>query len=803
MSSPTIPVPLGTKAQTLDRLRSLVTTAVVLDQMTVTLADWRRNRGNCLQLIRSRFPGRLVVVRSSAPTEDTAMESAAGVYDSVLGVDTDAADALAGALDTVVRSYESKPVSPGFDLGSFEILVQPMLPDVTLSGVALSRDLHKEGPYLVVNYDEGGRTDTVTAGTGDTQRVVRVHHRTPSSELKAPLDAVVATLRELITLTGREHLDMEFAISGGRLYVFQARPLVLPEKDRTDADTFVDTTIKQVKRVIEDRDRPRAGLYGSRTAYSDMTDWNPAEIIGTRPRPLAVSLYRRLVMKEIWREARGRLGYHDPSPHHLMVTLAGHPYVDIRNDFNSYLPADLGDALSHKLIDYYLDRLRQYPELHDKAEFDICVTSLDFDFPVHAERLVDAAFTTEEIAELRECLLRLTTRVVRGGDGQFQEMEQRIQRLAARRSWLLSQADVEDPLHLAEALLDDAACYGTLPFSVIVRGTFIATAFWRSLLNTETITRQQHDDFLAAVETVSTHFTADLERCRRGRLTREEFLDRYGHLRPGTYDITVPTYADEPDRYLATHTGDRTRTSARRAYSLPGAARGRIQQMLEEFGFDFGVDVLLEFVRETRVLRELYKFEFTKNLSRAMDLIVAFGSRHGLSRDELSFLSVEDVLALANREITAEDVARLRRLAAANRQSYELNGLVHLPDVITGERDVVVIENQVRIPNFVTSHRVTAPVAFVDCVAMRRSAPSLAGHIVLAENADPGYEWLFSHDIAGLVTRYGGAASHMTIRCAEFGIPAAVGCGETIFNTLAQAGTVTLDCGERRVFALD
>ncbi|MFH8802648.1 PEP-utilizing enzyme [Streptomyces sp. NPDC017936] len=70
---------------------------------------------------------------------------------------------------------------------------------------------------------------------------------------------------------------------------------------------------------------------------------------------------------------------------------------------------------------------------------------------------------------------------------------------------------------------------------------------------------------------------------------------------------------------------------------------------------------------------------------------------------------------------------------------------------------------------------------------------------MLAENADPGYEWLFSHEIAGLVTKYGGAASHMTIRCAEFGIPAAIGRGEAAFERLVGAETITLDCAAGRV----
>jgi len=63
----------------------------------------------------------------------------------------------------------------------------------------------------------------------------------------------------------------------------------------------------------------------------------------------------------------------------------------------------------------------------------------------------------------------------------------------------------------------------------------------------------------------------------------------------------------------------------------------------------------------------------------------------------------------------------------------------------------------------------------------------------LIENADPGFDWIFSHNIAGLVTQYGGVNSHMAIRCAELGIPAAIGVGDKIYENLHE-GRLMLDC---------
>ena len=70
----------------------------------------------------------------------------------------------------------------------------------------------------------------------------------------------------------------------------------------------------------------------------------------------------------------------------------------------------------------------------------------------------------------------------------------------------------------------------------------------------------------------------------------------------------------------------------------------------------------------------------------------------------------------------------------------------------------------------------------------------IAGMIVLIPQADPGYDWLFSHKIKGLITKYGGANSHMAIRAAEIGLPSVIGVGEKIYEKLVMAKIVEIDC---------
>ena len=71
---------------------------------------------------------------------------------------------------------------------------------------------------------------------------------------------------------------------------------------------------------------------------------------------------------------------------------------------------------------------------------------------------------------------------------------------------------------------------------------------------------------------------------------------------------------------------------------------------------------------------------------------------------------------------------------------------------------------------------------------------NIKNKIILIEKADPGFDWIFSKKIKALITKYGGANSHMTIRCNELNIPAAIGCGDAIFDKLKLANEINLNC---------
>jgi phosphoenolpyruvate-protein kinase (PTS system EI component) len=102
-------------------------------------------------------------------------------------------------------------------------------------------------------------------------------------------------------------------------------------------------------------------------------------------------------------------------------------------------------------------------------------------------------------------------------------------------------------------------------------------------------------------------------------------------------------------------------------------------------------------------------------------------------------------------------------------------------------------------PNYIGSGRVSTEVAILSSEVNNQNSSSLEHKILLIPQADPGFDWIFGHNIAGLITKYGGGNSHMAIRANEFGLPAAIGVGEALYSSLSRASVVELDVTNRKI----
>jgi glutamine kinase len=772
----TLPHKFASKAETLEYLRKVLKSARVLPQIRFSSQEWEADRARILAAIANEEWGSAaLIVRSSALGEDGFSGSKAGKYQSVLDVSGPAAIAI--AVQRVIDSFEDRAAA--YDL----IFIQPMLVDVLIAGVAFTRDPNSGAPYLVVNYDDqSARTDSVTSGTGEGLKTF-FSYKFRSSVLPEALAPVVKLLSELEQVLNCDSLDVEFAVdSKGDLYLLQVRPLVVRSENSKD-HCELRSALDEIACKISLLNRRHPYLHGDHTILGVMPDWNPAEIIGIKPRPLALSLYRELVTDAIWAYQRDHYGYKNLRSFPLLVDLHGSPYIDVRVSFNSFIPRDVTDDLAERLVSYYLCRLLRDPTLHDKIEFEIILSCYTLDLPDRLRELTEYGFTDDDKLKISEALRRLTNRIIHGEHGLWRQERAKIDDLSHRLP-LIKNARI-DTISKIYWLTEDCKRYGTLPFAGLARAGFIAVQLLRSLVSLGILSWPEYNSFMSGLDTVGSRIGRDYL-----RLSREEFLARYGHLRPGTYDILSPSYEDAPDLYFDWTTRLPHDQGARFTLSLQQLRM--IEQLLKQHGIENDVLQLFEFIQAGIEGREYAKFVFTRHLSAALSLIKQLGRDHGLTVDDCSYLDFGAVRALYNQSGSVAE--SLIKSVAEGRQRHARTCSILLPALITSADQVYSFHLLSTDPNFITQKSIIAPVS-----SIRDSPEQLSGTIVFIPSADPGFDWIFTRGIRGFITEFGGVNSHMAIRAGELGIPAVIGAGEILFRRWSAARILSLDCANRDV----
>ena len=129
-----------------------------------------------------------------------------------------------------------------------------------------------------------------------------------------------------------------------------------------------------------------------------------------------------------------------------------------------------------------------------------------------------------------------------------------------------------------------------------------------------------------------------------------------------------------------------------------------------------------------------------------------------------------------------------------NKRNEKFLNLIEFPEFISDEKDICNFEQKTKKGNFITNKIVEAEIIRLEKI---KDYSNLNNKIVLIKNADPGYDFIFSYKIKGLITEYGGANSHMSIRCLELGIPAIIGIGKRDYNLLSRKNFITINSKQK------
>jgi hypothetical protein len=752
------------KAITLQKLRCK--RASIPKFVIINTKDFFKKRQITLKKIIRFFDKKdFLIVRSSSLEEDTITTSNAGKFESVPMVKNDEI-ALEVAINKVINSYDNKKNSI--------IFVQKMISDCDFSGVITTCNLSNQAPYYVINYFDGKDTAAATSGKANTKNYFQFKFYNKAGNKK--FKKIIELAKELEIKFNNNYLDIEFGFKKGKVYLFQVRPIVKKKRIILNKKNFEDALIKLKNKIIKLK-KKNHNLFGNTSFFGVMPDWNPAEMIGIKPKTLAFSLYQELITDFIWAKNREKYGFNDLTSHQLMSNFLGTPFIDIRVDFNSWLPKNLKDSTKEKLVNYYLNIFKKNHNFHDKVEFEILFTCFNAETVDKLKIIKKTILNEQEKQKIKNELKKITLNSIFKIDDDIKKIE-----ILKKKQDHVQNSKIYS-IDKIYWYLEDCKRYGTEPFAGLARSGFIAVELLNSMVNKKIIEKNEKNLFFKNLKSITTEILKDKN------LSKKIFCKKYGHLRPSTYDILSKNYKENYDTLFKKNKSKHSTINEIPKFQFSKKSKIKIKKFLKLLNSNLTLNKFLDFLKKGIQYREYSKFIFTKSIDFIFDEIKFLSKRNSINITKFSHLNIKMIKELYYNLNNRDMKNLLEDNIKENMKDFEFNQFIELPQVIINPNDVFYFNEKNSKPNFFGNNIAENKVYFID----GNNFKNIDNKIICIRGADPGYDFIFDHKISGLITEYGGANSHMSIRCSELDIPAAIGVGSVSFNEIISSKKVFLD----------
>ncbi len=736
-----------------------------------TKQNYFKNPYRILKQIKRKFQNRKVIIRSSSLQEDNLKGSNAGKFKSYKN--------LKISNKTISRYIEL--VAKDFNKNNDQIIVQEFISKPKFSGVIFTKNINNNAPYYFINFDKSGKTDLVTSGRFNPSMKTIIVNREKFIQA-GYFSKYLKIIKRIEKLFHNDRLDIEFCIKKNQLFILQCRPLKFIGK--VNENRIKEALINIEKKIIKIKKRIPE-LPGKTTYFGNMSDWNPAEMIGSKPSCLSLSLYSELITDEVWAEQRSNYGYKDVRPNPLMLNLGGSPYIDLRVDFNSFLPAKLPIKIQEKSVNFYLHKIKSKPNLQDKIEFDIIETCYDF----NSKKKLKKFLSNKEVDIYIKLLRELTNNILKKNSDILNNEIKNI-KLLEDKIKILKKSKISE-IQKIYFFIKDCKKMGTLSFAGIARCAFISTKILRSLVKNQILSDNDLERFYESIFTVTKKMNSTYQKINNKK-KREAFLRVYGHLRPSTYSISSKNYDENFKNYFSKNI-KKEKKSVKNFFLSP-IQKKRINNIFKQHKLNFDCNHFFRFAKNSINYREYAKLIFTKSIDEVFNNLIKLSKEVNISRTELENISIKNFLNYYNNV----DIEKLKKILKnevdKNKKNYKILNLIEFPEFIKDEKNLYYQEQKSKVGNYITtkiSHGEIINIKKIKNFAM------LNNKIVFLENADPGYDFIFSYNIKGLVTEYGGSNSHMSIRCLELGIPAIIGIGSREFKKLSTKNFIEINSKQK------
>lgn len=745
--------------------------------ITISVRDWKNNKHKILREIKKKFENTPeLAIRSSALIEDRAESSLAGKFKSILNVKK---NKISISIDEVIKSYNN-------NLNN-QVIIQSMAKNISMSGVIMSRNIEDGSPYYVLNYDDtSGRTDTVTGGKGQSKLVYIYRDINLKSFDSVRIRSLLDNIKATENIMQDSNLDIEFAVSKNNLpIIFQVRNITLKKKwenlEKQIKRYFLLKSNKFISRTLDKKNK----VYYN-TIFAQMSDWNPVEMIGVHPSTLSYSLYSELITNKIWSRARSFMGY-EKVRHRLMENVFGQPVINTKLSFMSFLPRSLNGSIKKKLCNAWLQKLREKPEYHDKVEFEIASTCFDFNFKKEFKKRYKNLLNKREL-NIYESKLKKITKLALDLNLKKNTLNKAIDDIK-KLNYLLDNKkidEIKDIIKICKKL-------GTLPFSIIARHAFIAEKILISLKIKKYISDEKVKIFRSSIKSITSELILDTYNLSKNRMSYNSFIKKYGHLRASTYDINAKSYKEQNLKNLSVL----KKNLNIKIFKINNKENDKIFSLLKKNGFDLSTENLFSYISLAIKQREYAKFIFTKCINLIFERVIYYANIKKIKRKYLDLLPISFYSRknfFNDKKFTNKFLKKL-----FEKKQTSLDKYLKVSYIIRGNKDFQIVPVHRSRSNFVGSRIIYGKPFFLNGKENFKNL-NFKNKIICIENADPGFDWIFTKNFKGLVTKFGGMNSHMYIRCAEFDLTASIGCGEGLFNKIVNSEKVSINPKTKKIF---
>ncbi|ALB44964.1 PEP/pyruvate-binding domain-containing protein [Clostridium beijerinckii] len=696
-----------------------------------------------LKEIRKDNESVLFAVRSSALSEDSAQASFAGEFETVLNVNTD--EKIQSAIYEVFSSRESERVKAyssvqGMDQSHQIAVVIQIMIQSEISGVLFTADPITGSHESMTGNFVFGLGEQLVSGEANAypfniMRPKRKYEGPP--EFKKYASELYKYASKLETEYGA-HQDIEWAVSNGKLYILQARPITTLITGNPDTYEWNDT------------------LDGDFL----WTNTNVGEAMSDVFTPLSWSIIRALDEEQMT----------IPGYYLFSGNICGRAYTNISYALSLY-PAFGKDIKS--LIKTMSEVFGQMPEEIEIPIYPFSKLGLIKGMaPKLKHRLKNIIKASKEIPEhLNESpnLCRRMTETIK-------EVKTKEELIDLWKTEIL-------PFNF-KALWIALAGGRKMVIANKLKDELIKVA---GIEDTNTLMSNFRGD--SSLESLGP--IIGISKIITGEMNREEYRIKYGHRGPHEFELSIP-HPGEDETWLEKQI-DEFKNSNTDVEKLLNKQHDQYEEALRRLKENFpkeanNFEKKIVKVAEAARLRESVRSEWTRAFRVNRAFALKAGELTGIGND-IFFLYINEVLDL----LSGNDLA-LNHIAVRKKNYKKYKSLPPLPSIIRGRFDPFkwVKNSNRRVDYYDESMPITAQDSetlkgfagasgkiegVVRILTNPEEGENLKkGEILVASTTNVGWTPLFPKASA-IITDIGAPLSHAAIVARELGIPAVVGCG--------------------------